>query len=386
MAQLLLPLLPVLLLLLLLELAPPAAAAHASRSFGLPGARHGLDEMRARRAAFAAEVAALGAPADARASSGIVLSVSPSTLLLRDVENVTVSWSNFTDANHDTDWIGQVCVGYPIDTYLEWAKIYECATWATGACSMSYTVFRARCAYEFRLFRGKQPIWPTGVVLAVSNSVTWAGDPLAPIHVHSAFGGEDAQRSAYVSCSTNASAAVVVQLGTQSGVYDLPNATEVESTTYGAGDLCNAPANTTAPFYYEWPGYFHHALIRGLQPGTRYFARPVADGVHVGAEATFVTGAALGADVPVSFAAFGDMSATQWDYGDNGLPADGFGAVGTQRRVRDLMAGGGADAPSFVLHFGDLGYAKGYVGLWDAWMSMMTPMGSLGQYMVSVGK
>jgi hypothetical protein len=359
------------------------ASAHAAQR--LPGGRHALDELRARRAAFAADVALLGAPADATASSGISLSVAPAAPLLHDVENVTVAWSGFGDANVTTDWVGQVCVGFPMETYLEWAKIGECATWRSGACAMVFTVFRARCAYEFRLFRGKQPIWPNGVVLAVSNNVTWAGDAAAPFHVHSAFGGEDALHSAVVSFSTNASAAVVVQIGTASGAYDLPNATDAESTTYGAEDLCNAPANTTDPFYWQWPGYFHHVTARNLAPGTRYFARPVADGVHAGPEVTFVTGAALGADVPVHFAAFGDMSVTQWDYAESGAAAIGFGAVGTQRRVRELMTSGAPDAPTFVTHFGDLGYAKGYVLMWDCWMSMMAQMGGVGQYMVSVG-
>ena len=55
---------------------------------------------------------------------------------------------------------------------------------------MEFTVFRARCVYEFRIYRGKQPIWPNGVTLAVSNNITWAGDVYAPFHVHSAFFGE----------------------------------------------------------------------------------------------------------------------------------------------------------------------------------------------------
>jgi hypothetical protein len=49
------------------------------------------------------------------------------------------------------------------------------------------------------------------------------------------------------------------------------------------------------------------------------------------------------------------------------------------------MTSGLPDAPTFVTHFGDLGYAKGYVLMWDCWMSMMAQMGGVGQYMVSVG-
>ena len=366
------------------------------------------------------------APADMTASSGVALTVSPA-LLLRDVENVTLSWTGFADVNVTTDWFGMVCSGGATDleSELDWVKVGEAGPNPVSG-SLSFTVFRAVCAYEWRLFRGKQPLWPSGALLAVSNSVSWAGDALAPFHVHAAFGGEDAQRSMFVSFTTSqAGARVAVMVGTRSGVYDLPNATDVESTTYGAGDLCNANANVSSPAFWVWPGVFHHVLVRGLQPGTRYFALPVADDVHVGPEATFVTGAELGADVRVSFVGFGDMAATQYDYVlENGSSVDepastGPGAVGTARRVSELMGSGDADAPTFVLHFGafglrcacssplqsplnffsrlyspfsplfgskgDLGYGTGRVRLWELWMSMMTQMGKLGAYMVSLG-
>lgn len=125
-------------------------------------------------------------------------------------------------------------------------------------------------------------------------------------------------------------------------------------------------------------------MVHNLSPGTTYFARAVADDIHVGEEVSFTTALPLGPDVPVTFAAYGDMSVTQQDYQEEGGNTTiGFGAVGTSQRVSDLIERGGPDAPSFVLHFGDLGYAKGYVMMWDCYMSMMTPIRA--PYMVSVG-
>jgi hypothetical protein len=322
----------------------------------------------------------------------VTVTVSPPGPLTAAVTNVTVTFAFLSgDApNRTSDWLGQVCAGYPIEDFLEYAPVDQFAGWATGSGSFQFTVFRSRCDYEFRYFRGKQPLWPTGAVLGVSAPLTWDSGPswaTAPFHAHVAFGGVDAQHSMVVSFTTNATPAgpVTVMVGSVPGVYDLPNVTDIESTTYGPGDVCNAPANETSVDYWQWPGVFHHATVRGLQPGTRYYAVPVADGV-LGEEVTFVTGKPLGADVPVTFAAYGDMSVTEYVL-DGDTEHDtvdgGPGAVGTSGRLRARIDS--ANDIDLILHFGDLGYAKGAVFLWDAWMSMMAAVGSRVPYMVSVG-
>lgn len=318
------------------------------------------------------------------------VTVLPASPLAHDVTNVTVSFAFASGAvNRTTDWVGQVCAGSPIEDYLEYAPVDFFEGWEGGSGSFVFSVFRTRCDYEFRYFRGAQPLWPSGQAVGVSAPVTFAGPPWGshPFHAHVAYGGEDAQHGMTLSFTTNASVPVSVMLGTAPGVYDLPNATEIESTTYGAGDLCNAPANTTSVDFWQWPGVFNHASLRGLQPATRYYARPVAGDGNVGEEVTFVTGSALGPGVRTTFAAYGDMSDTQYVLvGDTqkDTPDGGPGAVGTAQRLRQRIDAG--EALDFVLHFGDLGYAKGAVYLWDAWMSMMAHVGSRVPYMVSIGK
>jgi len=364
----------------LVAAAPQSAAHAAQKPDRLPGARHSFAEVEAahavghaaRRLAGAAPPVDAGAglararalragAAGAPAGDGVVLTVSPPGPYTADVVNVTVAWTGLVAPNVHTDWVGQMCsTATDVLDYLEWAKASECADPAPTACALNFTIYRARCEYEFVLWRGEQPLHPSGVPLAVSNTVAWAGDPLAPFHVRVAYGGADASSSMYVSFTTNQSTSdVVVQLGTAPGVYDLPNGTDVESTTYAADDLCNANANVSAPYRWVWPGVFHHVLLRGLQPGTRYYARPVAGGSHAGPEATFVTGRPLGADVPTAFVGFGDMSITQYDYVAGDLPetpSTGPGAVGTARRVAELLDAPPSDeTPAFVLHFGDLG-------------------------------
>jgi hypothetical protein len=318
------------------------------------------------------------------------VTVAPASPLAHDVTNVTVSFAFASGAiNRTTDWVGQVCAGSPIEDYLEFAPVDFFAGWEGGAGSFTFSVFRTRCDVEFRYFRGTQPLWPTGQAVGVSAPVTWAGPSWAthPFHTHLAFGGEDAQHAMVVSFTTNSTpGAVTVRVGTAPGVYDLPNATDIESTTYGAADLCNAPANETSVDYWQWPGVFHHATLRGLAPATRYYAQPVADGL-AGEEVTFITGAPLAAATRTTFAAFGDMSVTQYVLdGDtrHDMPNGGPGAVGTAQRLRARVDAG--EPLDFVLHFGDLGYATGAIYLWDAWMSMMALVGSRVPYMVSIGK
>ncbi len=99
-----------------------------------------------------------------------------------------------------------------------------------------------------------------------------------------------------------------------------------------------------------------------------------------------MTGKELGPEVPVTFASYGDMSVSMYVLdGDteHDTPDGGPGAVGTALRLRARIdTAGDVD---FVAHYGDLGYAKGAVFLWDAWMSMMSLVGSAVPYMVSVG-
>jgi hypothetical protein len=131
----------------------------------------------------------------------------------------------------------------------------------------------------------------------------------------------------------------VLQLGTAPGRYDLPNVTDVSSVTYAAGDMCQAPATTSSPDYYTWPGVMHHARVTGLRPGTRYYSRPVTAAGVPGAETSWVTGASVGPDVPTRFVAYGDM-----------YISSAPGAVDTSLRVTARLDAG--EKLDFLLHFG----------------------------------
>lgn len=85
--------------------------------------------------------------------------------------------------------------------------------------------------------------------------------------------GKQPQTQMHVSwTSDDAVTPGVVQLGTAPGVYDLPSVAAAAPLTYAAGDSCGAPSAWSPP------GSFYHALVAGLQPGTRYYARPTQVG------------------------------------------------------------------------------------------------------------
>jgi hypothetical protein len=54
----------------------------------------------------------------------VSIAITPSTPLTSDPANVTVTWKFETGAvNQTTDWVGQVCVGSPIEDYIEYAPV-----------------------------------------------------------------------------------------------------------------------------------------------------------------------------------------------------------------------------------------------------------------------
>jgi hypothetical protein len=205
--------------------------------------------------------------------------------------------------------------------------------------------------------------------LARSNAVNWTASPgggdATPRQVRVAFGASP-QTEVTVSWSSGAAApAGVLRVSSAPGAFDLGNVTAAAAETTTGADFCAAPATASGPA----GAYFHHALVSGLKPGTRYWVTPSQGGV-VGAETSFVTGAALGADVATRFVVYADMSISGGD-----------GAVDTAKRVAELIDGS-AQEPNFLLHVGDLSYGEGNVATWSTWMDLIEPISSRINYHV----
>ena len=156
------------------------------------------------------------------------------------------------------------------------------------------------------------------------------------------------------------------------------------SSTYHASDLCNAPANKSGPLSFIDPGAIHRVVVSGLPPRTRVFYRVgLGIGHHWSTEHSFMSrrapvGAALALSPsepiePIKFLM----------YADQALPVPIFEGAWemTSQVVRDIEAGYDA----FLLHPGDLGYARGQGYIWDVWGALVEPIAARVPYMVTVG-
>lgn len=142
------------------------------------------------------------------------------------------------------------------------------------------------------------------------------------------------------------------------------------STTYKADDMCHAPANITRQDYFRDPGYMHKVILKGLAFGKTYFYQfgNSVDGwskvysfksrLHPSVqEAKFIAYADMGADVAPS-------------------------ATSTAVRCFQEVENGYDD---FVLHFGDVSYARGHGHMWDIFFRLIEPYATRVPYMVSIG-
>ena len=212
---------------------------------------------------------------------------------------------------------------------------------APGSSTVTVRLPHARCALEWRVVAADATLSAPTVQASAFNATF-------PYHARLAF-GPNAQSEMWLSWSvdTNATGAggvPRVRLGVAPGVYTREVVSTQIMTSYAAADTCGAGANETGIDKYLFPGYFANVLLTGLAPGTRYFAIYGSLDGGFASETTFTTAKALGADVPVRLAAFGDMALSLWD-----------GAMGTVEeviRLHDAEAEGGLDA---VLHFGEWG-------------------------------
>ncbi|EQC32020.1 hypothetical protein SDRG_10219 [Saprolegnia diclina VS20] len=144
------------------------------------------------------------------------------------------------------------------------------------------------------------------------------------------------------------------------------------STTYDASDMCHAPATTVGQTLFRSPGYFHTVVMDGLAPGTEYFYQFGNDVDGWSSVASFISRVPPGADADVSFLGYGDM-------GVDDAPRGWSTAL---RVFEDVVA---RDYNGFLLHFGDISYARGNGLQWDKFFALVEPVATRIPYMASIG-
>ncbi|TMW69458.1 hypothetical protein Poli38472_001614 [Pythium oligandrum] len=141
-------------------------------------------------------------------------------------------------------------------------------------------------------------------------------------------------------------------------------------TTYKASDMCEAPANITAQVWFRDPGYMHKVILKKLTLGTRYFYCFGND--EDGWSSVYSFKSRPDSSVQTAkFIAYADM-------GVESAPAATSTAV---RSYQDVLNG----YDDFLLHFGDISYARGHAHMWDEFFHIIEPYATRVPYMVSIG-
>jgi len=148
------------------------------------------------------------------------------------------------------------------------------------------------------------------------------------------------------------------------------------SKTYKASDMCEKPANETAPGKFTDPGMLHEVLMDGLESDTRYFYKVGLLGQSKWSQMySFVSAPPVDPDYSFSFITFADQ----------GCPATGWTGL-TADRVSDAVAEEVMKGRARAVHLiGDLSYADGAAHVYDAWFDMNQNFTARAPFMISIG-
>jgi hypothetical protein len=161
---------------------------------------------------------------------------------------------------------------------------------------------------------------------------------------------------------SNATVLPQFQLGLVSKIYDtIINAT---SDTYTKSDLCGGLAVGAG---WMSPGQIHYALAQGLRPSTTYFYR-YGDEESGGwsKEYKFKTAPSTSPNNNIRVVTFGDMGNAERD------KTNMHYEVGVTQGITDMIVERENSKAHMVLNIGDLSYAKGNMGLWDAYLEQQS--------------
>eukprot|EP01006_Ploeotia_vitrea_P031256 TRINITY_DN63577_c1_g3_i1.p1 TRINITY_DN63577_c1_g3~~TRINITY_DN63577_c1_g3_i1.p1 ORF type:complete len:592 (+),score=290.91 TRINITY_DN63577_c1_g3_i1:201-1778(+) len=291
-------------------------------------------------------------------ADGVTLSSAPASV--DDGEDVVISWSGVAKPSA-YDFITVSCgpTVSPGD-YLDRANVTMVAS--SGSQRFQHLI-NMRCDYLFTYvsYNGDNP------TALATVTVPMRASPNAPQQGHLAFGdNEDEMWVLYTSGSKDNAPQARWGLSETT----LSESASGTSRTYAASDMCNMPSNVTAQQLFRDPGFMHAVLIKGLKPHTRYYYQFGNDQDGWSKVHTFMSRQPAGAD-SANFVAYADM-------GTDAPPS----AMTTALRAQMEVDNGYDD---FLLHFGDISYARGTGYIWEYFFRMLEPLATRVPYMVSIG-
>ncbi|KAM0900236.1 hypothetical protein ACQ4PT_020790 [Festuca glaucescens] len=221
------------------------------------------------------------------AGDATTLTATPATITRSD-QWITLRWSSLPSPT-PLDYIAVYSPPSSADLdYLGFLFLNASASWATGAGTLVLPRLPdLRAPYQFRLFRSPPGEPSTNTRLdqdhdplpdashrgAVSGHVRAEGNGSRPAQVHLAFAdAPDEMRVLFVCDDAGNRAVRYGLLGRREEEWEEAPA---EARTYERRQMCGYPANDIVGW--RDPGFVFDAVMKGLQPGRRYFYKVGSD-------------------------------------------------------------------------------------------------------------
>jgi hypothetical protein len=298
------------------------------------------------------------------------ITASPN-VLHENAEFVTVVYEGVQNPTKN-DWIGvyspaNVDIKNTSPVKYKWATVSDNYL-RTGSGSTTFRLLNMRSDYAFVFFTNGTA---SPIAVGKSNSVSFTNYNY-PAHARIALTHTPGQIK--VTWVSNEAKSPQVKYGTRPGVYS--HTAPATSFTYTAKDLCGPPATT---FGWRDPGMIHYAVMKNLNPGTKYYY--VYGDQQSGGwseEGSFYGPQIATANSVVRMAAYGDMGKAELDKSDEHW--EEYPSINTTNNVLKRI-----DDLDLVLHIGDISYAVGYAAQWDEFLSQVHPVASRVPYMTCIG-
>ncbi|CAN6222154.1 unnamed protein product [Urochloa humidicola] len=330
---------------------------------------------------------AVASLAAGEAAAGTTLTASPAKLSPSDSQ-IKIRWEGLPAP----DGLDYVAIYSPPSSrdkdFLGYLFLNGSASWRDGHGELSLPRLPTlRAPYQFRLFR-----WPANEYsyhhidhdrnplphgkhrVAVSAEVS-VGDPAIPQQVHLAFAdGIDEMRVMFL-CGDGGKR--VVRYGLEKEDEKGWKEVGTEVRTYEQKHMCDWPANHSVAW--RDPGFVFDGLMKGLEPGRKYFYKVGSDTGGWSETYSFISRDSEANETNAFL--FGDMG-TYVPY--NTYIRTQAESLSTVKWIlRDIKALG--DKPAFVSHIGDISYARGYSWVWDHFFSQIEPIAANTPYHVCIG-
>jgi len=285
------------------------------------------------------------------------VTVSIDELCVRN-RTVTISWSG-VPSPHVNDFIAVYSPATAdYNDYLDYLYIPS-ASVSSGEGSLSFAILNMREAYQFRYYGSGSDY----ILLGESKVIPSCN---LPMQAHLSL-TTDISEMNLMWVSKTPSPPYVIYGKNKDALDQKVSGT---SHTYRHTDMCGAPSNVTGARRFRDPGFIHDATMVGLEPATKYYYRFGNSDSGLSDVRFFTSAPVTKPTYPTRFIAFGDMGA-----GILVPPARGTANRMVARR----------DEIDFVLHVGDISYARSQAWIWEHFFTLIENTADRVPYMVGVG-